>query len=100
MVLLFPPELAPNCLRHFTSSLSLSLSLVKRSAKKRKVEVIISEKFRNYFNYSSAQQMEGYGGGGGGGEYFVDEKAVQVENIFLEFLKTFVDVSFLFFFFF
>lgn len=41
--------------------------------------------------------MEGYGGGGGGGEYFVDEKAVQVENIFLEFLKTFVDVSFLFF---
>lgn len=58
--------------------------------------MIISEKFRNYFSYSSAEQMEGYGGGGG--EYFVDEKAVQVENIFLEFLKTFVDVSFFFFF--
>lgn len=56
--------------------------------------MIISEKFRNYFSYSSAEQMEGYGGGGG--EYFVDEKAVQVENIFLEFLKTFDDVSFLF----
>ncbi|XP_073018349.1 DNA replication licensing factor MCM6-like [Primulina eburnea] len=31
--------------------------------------------------------MEGYGGGGGG--YCLDEKAVRVENIFLEFLKTF-----------
>ncbi|KAL3523218.1 hypothetical protein ACH5RR_016052 [Cinchona calisaya] len=32
--------------------------------------------------------MESYGGGGG---YFVDEKAVRVENIFLEFLKSFRD---------
>ncbi|KAL3812505.1 hypothetical protein ACJIZ3_013773 [Penstemon smallii] len=30
--------------------------------------------------------MDNYGGGGG---YFVDEKAVRVENIFLEFLKTY-----------
>lgn len=35
--------------------------------------------------------MESYGGGG----YFVDEKAVRVENIFLEFLKRYFFLFFL-----
>lgn len=35
--------------------------------------------------------MDSYGGG-----YFVDEKAVRVENIFLEFLKRFLSILFVF----